>query len=55
MRGNKNGENKKKRSDFSSDLLSLVLPELPGVIVKNACEPLYLLGLPVFVVVLSDH
>jgi len=55
MRENKNGENKKKRSDFSSDLLSLVLPELPGVVVKNACEPLYLLGLLVLTLAPSDH
>ena len=55
MRENENGENKKKRSDFSSDLLSLVLPELPGVVVQNACEPLYLLGLSVFVISSSDH
>jgi hypothetical protein len=55
MRENKNGENKKKRSDFSSDLLSLVLPELPGVVVQNACKPLYLLGLAVFVFASSDH
>ena len=55
MRENKNVENKKKRSDFSSDLLSLVLPELPGVVVQNACEPLYLLELSVFVIVSSDH
>ena len=55
MRENKNGENKKKRSDFSSDLLSLVLPELPGVVVQNACESLYLLGLVVLAFASSDH